>query len=376
MLHATRCRLSAAIALAAVSVAPAGAADWIIDTVAGTGLPEPGPHQGPALATNIGDTFGVEIGPDGGLYITEVRNHRVWRLDRSSGQMAVVAGNGRKGYSGDGGPATEACLNEPYEVRFDDEYMYFVEMQNHLVRRVQLKTGLISTLAGTGERGFGGDGGPASRALFDRPHSIVLDHGGGLLIADIGNHRVRRVDLKSQEIVTIAGNGERTPPQQGQRAAGHPLLGPRALWVQNHELWIALREGHSVWRMSLADAEPMLRHVAGTGQRGYSGDGEAATGASFDGPKGIALDAQGNIFIADTENQVIRRIDADSGIIETIAGRGPAHGGFGGDDGPGPAALLNRPHGICVAADGTVFVGDTLNHRVRRIRPANAAQSD
>jgi sugar lactone lactonase YvrE len=351
--------------LANVPLAPLPAAT--IDTIAGTGQPANNGDHGAALKTNIGDPFGVEIGPDGGLYICEVRNHRVWRLDLKSRELTTVAGNGTKGYSGDGGPATKAQLNEPYEVRFDRAgNMLFVEMQNQLVRRVDAKTGIISTVAGTGKKGFGGDGGPATAALFSSPHSIALDAADNLYIADIANHRIRKVDAKTGIIATIAGNGETKPPVDGQTAAGQPMIGPRALFIDGDTLWIALREGHSVWRMDLRGG--ILKHVAGTGQKGFTGDGGPAEKATFNGPKGIAVGSDKCVYVADTENQAIRKIDLRSGTITTIAGSGPQHKGSSGDGGSATAAMLDRPHGICLGPDGAVYIGDTLNHRVRRVK--------
>jgi sugar lactone lactonase YvrE len=294
-----------------------------ITTIAGTGNPENNGNAGPALKINIGDTFGVELGPDGALYICEVRNHRIWRKDPKNGEVAVVAGNGAKGYSGDGGPATSAQLNEPYEVRFDTAgNVLFVEMQNHLVRKVDGKTGKISTVAGTGQKGFSGDGGPATKAQLSTPHSIALDGANNLYIADIANHRIRKVDARTGIITTIAGNGERQQPVDGQTAAGNPMIGPRALFIVGDTLWIALREGHSVWKMDLPTG--LLKHVAGTGKRGFTGDGGSAKEATFDGPKGIAIGPDNCAYVADTENHAIRKIDLASGIITTIAGMGPA----------------------------------------------------
>jgi DNA-binding beta-propeller fold protein YncE len=360
-------RLMPILMIACTAFAWQAASAATIDTIAGTGSPTDGGIEGPARETNVGDPFGVEIGPDGCLYICEVRNHRVRRLDFKTGRLSTIAGCGRKGYAGDGGPATMAKLNEPYEVRFDSAgNLLFVEMQNHLVRRVDGKTGTISTVAGTGVAGFGGDEGPAAAAQLSSPHSIALDQDDNLYIADIANHRIRRIDAKTGIITTVAGNGEKKLPVEGQTAAGNPLLGPRALFIQNGVLWIALREGHSVWKLSLADGT--LRHVAGTGKRGFTGDGGSAKTAAFDGPKGIALDAAGNVFVVDTENHAIRRLDQTAGTISTIAGMGPKHAGGEGDGGPGTAARLNRPHGICVGSDGAVYIGDTLNHRVRIVK--------
>ena len=211
------------------------------DTVCGTGQPENNGDAGTGTDMNVGDPFGVEIGPDGALYVTEVRHHRVRRLDLQSGQLTTVVGCGRKGYSGDGGPATQAELNEPYEVRFDQQgNMYFVEMQNHVIRKVAAKTGVISTIAGTGQAGYGGDGGPAVAAMFNRPHSIALDGRGNLYVADIGNHRIRRIDLQTGIVDTIAGDGGKRLPRSGQSARGSSVLGPRALMVDGTTLWVAL----------------------------------------------------------------------------------------------------------------------------------------
>jgi sugar lactone lactonase YvrE len=245
--------------------------------------------------------------------------------------------------------------------------MLFVEMQNHLVRKVDAKSGTISTVAGFGKVGAGGDGGPAIRAPFSSPHSIALDSNDNLYIADIGNHRIRRVDAKTGIVTSIAGNGERKPPLDGEAAAGKPIIGPRALFVQEDTLWIALREGHSVWRLNLTDG--VLRHVAGKGEEGFAGDGGPPQMATFDGPKGIALDSQGNVYVVDTENHAIRKLDNESnGTISTIAGRGPQHKGGTGDGGPATQATMDRPHGICVGPDGTVYIGDSNNHRVRRVK--------
>jgi poly(3-hydroxybutyrate) depolymerase/streptogramin lyase len=371
--------LSLAVLLLAVTNVTA--ADAVITTVVGSGQSTNNGDGGQVLETNVGDPFGVEFGPDVALYVAEVRNHRIRRCDLKTGAVTTIAGTGESGYTGDGGPATKAKLNEPYELRFDsDGHLFVVEMKNHVVRRIDSKTGIITTIAGTGEAGFSGDNGPATKAQLKEPHSIALDGRGRLFIADIGNHRVRAVELKTNVITTFAGNGEKKPPTAGAPIES-PLLGPRALYVRDNVLWLALREGHSVWKVVLRDDDKLVwQHVAGTGKRGYSGDGELATEATFDGPKGIAVSASGIVDVVDTENQAIRRIDTKTGRITTLAGSGPKASGFSGDEGPATKAKLARPHGICHGPDGSVYVGDTLNHRVRRIakakppaRPSNGA---
>jgi DNA-binding beta-propeller fold protein YncE len=347
----------------------ARAETYTIETVAGTGRPGDNGGAGLATRTNIDQPFGVEIGPDGALYITEVGQHRVRRLDLKSGQLTTVAGCGQKGYAGDGGPATEALLNEPYEVRFDPRgNMVFVEMQNHVVRRVDRQTGRIQTIAGTGRPGYAGDGGLATKAEFRQPHSIAFDRAGALFIADIGNHRIRRIDPETGDIRSIAGNGEKKLPISGSKAEGQAILGPRALVADGPWLWIALREGNSVWRLNFESG--LISHVAGSGKKGFSGDGGNPLAATFDGPKGIAIDPGGRIAVMDTENQAVRQIDLGQNLMSTIAGQGPKAKGFGGDGGSASEALFDRPHGICTASDGSIYVGDTNNHRVRKLRPA------
>jgi len=343
----------------------ASAGDWLVKTVAGTGQSDNNGNSGQTTNTNISQPFGVEVGPDGMLYFTEVGNHRVWKLNRKTGKMTVVAGSGKKGYSGDGGSALKADLNEPYEVRFDATgNMYFVEMQNHLVRKIDKQTGKISTVAGTGKPGFGGDGGPATKAQFKVPHSIAIDGRGFLYIADIGNHRIRKVNLKTGKISTLVGNGKKNFPSDGDRAAGSPIPGPRALSISGRTLWIVLREGNGVWKMNLDDE--ILHHVAGTGKSGYTGDGGPAINATFAGPKGIAVGPHGNVFVVDSENNAIRRINIKTKTVETIAGTGGGRG-YAGDGGDANKAKFAQPHGICVDNKGGVYIGDTRNHRIRQI---------
>jgi streptogramin lyase len=333
-----------------------------IRTLAGTGQSGFSGDGGPGTKAQLANPYGLTLGPDGALYICEEDNHRIRRLDIKTGIISTVAGTGEQGYSGDGGPALEAKLNEPYEIRFDSGgNMFFVEMRNHLVRRVDAKTGVISTVAGIGEPGFAGDGGPAKQAQFRQPHSIALDGKGFLYVADIGNHRVRRVNLTAGTIDTFAGTGEKTATPDGSPVRGTPLNGPRAIaFDRRGDMFLALREGNTVYRIDMAGLT--LHHIAGTGEQGYSGDGGPAKTAKLSGPKGIEVGPDGGVYIADTESHTIRRIDLRSGVITTVAGDGSVHDGPDGD--PLKCGLA-RPHGIFVDRAGRIYIGDSENNRVR-----------
>lgn len=328
-----------------------------VSTVIGNGTPG-------FSDTQVNNPYGVVIGPDGQLYFCDLDNQRVRRLNLKTQKTQVVAGNGQREYAGDGGPATNASLNMPHEIRFDSKGdLYIVERDNHTVRKVDMKAGTISTVAGTGIPGFSGDGGAATKAQLRSPHSIAFDEKDNLFICDIGNHRIRRVDSKTKNIGTYAGTGERKPTPDGASLAGTPLNGPRTIDLDSQgNLYLALREGNSIYRI-----DPRLRqifHVAGTGEQGYSGDGGPAAKAKFAGPKGIAY-ADKKLYVVDTENHAIRRIDLVTGNITTVLGSGER------GDGPESDPLkckLNRPHGIFVDRKGLIYVGDSEAHRIRVLR--------
>lgn len=335
-----------------------------IRTIAGNGRQTYSGDGGNAFEAGLAEPFGLTIGPDGSLYICSVGNHCIRRVDERSGFITTVAGSGQKGYDGDGKPATRALCNEPYEVRFDAEgNMYFVEMQNHLVRRVDAKTQIISTIAGNGTAGFAGDGGKAVQARLKQPHSLALDGAGGLYIADIGNLRIRRVDLRTGLIETVAGTGEKGATLDGAPLAGTPLDGPRAIdFNLRGQMFLALREGNAVFQVDLRGQK--LTHLAGTGNKGFSGDGKPAKLAKLSGPKGIAVGPAGDIYLADTENHAIRVIRAATGNIETLVGDGNPGDG---PDGAPRLCRLQRPHGVFVDPKGNVYIGDSSNHRVRKL---------
>jgi sugar lactone lactonase YvrE len=318
------------------------------------------------LTREVRNPYGLVIGPDRALYICEIDRHVVSRLDLKTKKLTIVAGTpGKSGYAGDGGPATAALLFEPYEVRFDkDGNLFFVEMKNNLVRRVDKKTGIISTVAGRPEAGFSGDGGPAVKAQFRQPHSIAFDPRGRLVVCDIANNRVRRIDLAAGTIETIAGNGEKLPTPNGASfAPATPLNGPRAIdFDPAGNLYLALREGNQLYRVDGASGK--LIHIAGSGAKGYDAKPQAAVTAALNGPKGVAWSPDGGLYFTDTESHTVRRVDLKSGVLQTVLGTGQRGDGA---DGSALACATARPHGVYVDRQGKVYVGDSEAHAVRLV---------
>lgn len=334
-----------------------------IRTFAGTGLKGFSGDGGPAAAAQINDPNGVIRAPDGTTYFCDTGNQRIRRV-RPDGIIETIAGNGEAGWSGDGGPALHAKLNFPYEVRLGPGGdVFWVERNANVVRRLDKSTGIVTTVAGNGTRGFSGDGGPATAAQMSDIHSIAFDAKGDLYIGDVRNNRIRKVTMSTGIITTYAGTGKPGRISEGVGVGDAPIHGPRALDIDREgNLWIALREGNAVLRIDLANGT--VHHVAGTGEKGNTGDGGPAKDCTFDGPKGIAVGPDGRIYVVDTENQVIRRIDPHTGIIQRIAGNGTR---ADGPDGTPLDCALNRPHGIFVDRDGSVVIGDSENHRIREI---------
>ncbi len=338
-----------------------------VRTVAGTGVAgyEPEGDAGlPGTATPVNNPYGVVAGPDGALWFCEVDTGRTRRLDLSTGRLTTYAGNGTKAYAGNGGRAADASFSAPHEIRFDLEgNLFVVERDAHVVRRVDARTRVVTTIAGTGEAGFSGDGGPATAAQLRQPHSIAFDARGDLLVCDIGNGRVRRVDMRAGTISTLSGTGERVATPDEGPLAGTPLRGPRSIDTDTDgNAYLVLREGNAVFRLDLRANR--LTRIAGTGETGYTGDGGPALAATFNGPKGIAYSAADHsLYIVDTENHVIRRMSLATGILDTVLGTGERGDGPDGDP---LACRTNRPHGVFVS-QGVVFVTDSESHRVRAI---------
>ena len=333
-----------------------------IETVAGTGEQET--VDGSADRALLDNPFGVIRGPDGALWFCEYTGHTVRRID-SEGNVTTVVGNGEGEFRGDGGSALQASLHRPHEIRFDDEgNLYIADMLNHAIRKVDLQLGRVTTIAGTGEAGFSGDGGPANEAQLSRPHSIQFGPDGNLYIADIGNHRLRVIDMDTGIITTFAGTGKNGVSRDGESFATADLNGPRTLdFDADGNLWLVLRNGNQVYKLDLESG--LMHHKAGTGEKGFTGNGGPAVEATLSGPKGIALAPNGDAYLVDTESHTIRMIEAATGNLQLIVGTGEKGDGPDGDP---LQCKLARPHGIFLDANGDVYIGDSEAHKIRRLR--------
>ncbi len=334
----------------------------IIQTVLGNGSEGWDGDGGPALDAAFQSPYACEFDPQGNMIVCMGRHHRIRRVDAQTGIVTLVAGTGEEGYTGDGGPALSAKINQPYGLAIDTNGdMYFSQRFDPAVRKVDGRTGVISTVAGTGEFGYGGDGGPGNQAMLREPNDLYLDGRGGLLIADIQDQRIRRVDLATGIITTFAGTGEKSRAGDGKPAAEASLMGPRAVCMDRlGNVYVAEREGNGVRKIS---TDGTLTTIAGADSVfGYTGDGGPALAATWGAPKAIRCDRNDNVIVVDTENCAVRRIDALTGIVTTIAG---GRQGGDGDGGPAVAAGLDRSHGCGINAEGDLFIADTHNHRIR-----------
>jgi sugar lactone lactonase YvrE len=325
-----------------------------------------GPSSGRTVLVageGLNEPFGVTFDAAGNVYIVEMGGNRVSVRGRD-GRLSVFAGTGEKGFAGDGGPAAEAQLNGPHHLLMGpDGRLYVADTGNNCVRRIDLKTRVVTRVAGTGEKGFAGDGGPALEARFGGIYSIAF-HSGRLYICDLDNRRVRAVDLATGIVATVAGNGEKGVPQEGGDARAQPLVDPRAIALDSKgNLYICERGGHA---LRVVDAAGKIRTVAGTGEAGFSGDGGPARQARLNGPKHISVDDGDAVLVVDTENHAIRRYTPGDGMIRRVAGTGEK--GASGLGGPPESCQLDRPHGaVRRPGTGEIYVSDSENHRVIRI---------
>jgi hypothetical protein len=286
-----------------------------------------------------------------------------------AGTITTVAGNGTTGYSGDGGAATGAQLSTPTGIAFDGGgNMFIADFSNNVIRRVDASTALIGTIAGTGVAGFSGDGGPGTAAQLNGPTHVVFDRTVNLYITDANNERIRKVDAVTDQIVTIAGTGIAGFSGDGGAATSAQLNFPDGVALDTDgNVFIGDALNNRVREVTIATGD--ITTVAGNGVGGYSGDGGPATNAELNFPSRPFVDTAGDIYIADYQNNRIRKVDASTGIITTIAGTGVA--GFSGDGGPSTGAQLNGPLSVALDATGVLYIADTNNERIRAVNTSS-----
>ena len=307
--------------------------------------------------------FGVAFDSAGHLYFVEMTANRAVRLD--AGERVALAGTGKKGTSGDGGPALQAEFDGPHSLAAGpDGSLYIADTWSNRVRKLDLKTGTIAAFAGTCEKGFAGDGGPARAAKFGGVYCIAFDPAGkNMFLADLDNRRIRAIDMKTGVVSTVAGNGAKGVPKDGAAAVNAPLLDPRAVAADSKgNIYILERGGHA---LRVVDAAGKIRTVAGTGEKGFSGDGGDALKAKMNGPKHLCFDRDDGVLFADTENHVIRKYLPESGKIIRIAGTGKK--GSAGVGGSPEQAELSQPHGITLHSSGDLYISDSSNNRILKI---------
>jgi len=309
----------------------------------------------------------IAFDADGNLYIAETARHVVRKVDRS-GFITTVAGTGTQGYDGDRAQASQALLDSPEGLAVDATGLYIADTHNHRIRKVDLSTGIITTIAGSSAAGATGDSGPALAATLDRPIAIALDAKSNLYLADAGSHRIRRIDASTGTITTVAGAGTQGYAGDSGRAATALLDSPQGLAVDaSGNLYLADTHNQRIRRVDATTG--VITTVAGTGAFGYAGDSGSSTGARLALPRGLSMDPEGNLYLADTANHRIRRIDAATGAITTVIGDGTQ--GFAGDGGAPDAASLDTPRTTAIQTtainpSGLVTVADTANQRVRQ----------
>jgi sugar lactone lactonase YvrE len=390
---------------------------WTLATRAGIGEPGFSGDGRPALQACLNEPKGLAVDSQGHLFIADSENHVVRRVDHVTGLITTVAGSAPEGaqpvsqagvpdpvyeeevdplaetsqktteqftqqtdlsgtvryligaaapkrFGGDGGPATEATLNFPTAVAVDAQgHLYIADTMNHRVRRVDAHTGIITTIAGTGQARFSGDGGPGDRAALNEPAALAVDAQEQLYIADQSNNRVRAVDLKTGMIRTVAGTGTAAYDGDGKPATESCLAGPSGLAVAAGTLYIADTFNGRIRTVDLVTG--MIATAVGDGGSYRYQSPDDPPSSSVSRPSGIALDREGNLFLTDSDSHLIRRWECATGLLTRIAGTGSAS--FVGDSGTALEAGLCYPFGIAADGERTLLIADTFNHRIRAL---------
>jgi internalin A len=351
-----------------------------ITTVAGNGNAGYSGDGGPAISAELGfGTNSITVDPLGNLYIADTENKRIRKVD-TSGRITTVAGNGKEGDSGDGGPATGAELRGPIGVAVLSAGDLVIADGKLTIRYVIAKTGTIHALAGFSPAmlASNGDGGPLNKSRFYEITNLAHDGADDIYIEDSGT--IRKASASTGIITTVSGGGagfaRETEPEGDRCLTDKAMFGPSAMAVDKAgNAYIA-----SGYRICKVDAHTgIITTVAGNGTGGYSGDGGAATSASFFRPDGLAVDSDGNLYISDMLGQCVRKVTASTGVITTVAGSdwsGYPNGGYSGDGGPATSAKLNKPGGLAVDSAGNLYIADVGNHRIRKVEHREAVPAE
>ncbi|HQR33553.1 MAG TPA: BACON domain-containing carbohydrate-binding protein [Blastocatellia bacterium] len=338
-------------------------------TVAGTGTNGFSGDNGQAISANISRPIRMTFDAAGNLFFADLNNNRVRRVT-PNGIITTIAGTGTAGFSGDNGPATSAQLNGPLGVALDrNGNLLIADAGNNRIRRINASTGVISTVAGTGDTGFNGDGGAATAARISAPENVFVDKDNNIFIADFGNNRIRKVAANGGTISTVAGTGTSGFSGDGGQATAATLSSPTDVAVDNAGNIYICAAGNN--RIRKVTTDGVINTIAGNGNTTFNGDGILATAAAINGPQSIALDSAGNVYITDRGNSRIRKVTVSSDSISTLAGGST---GLSPDGSSTTGARLNLPTGIALDSVGNVFFSDRDNFRIRRI--ANAVGGD
>jgi DNA-binding beta-propeller fold protein YncE len=351
-----RTGIAAAVLLVLSAWAPSARAEKVVAVV------------GEAGKDTIIEPFDVDFDPEGRMVFVEFAGKRVRRVEKD-GSITTLGGTARTaGKTGDGGPAKDALFDGLHSLAVaPNGDIYLADTWNHKVRKIEAATGKVVTVAGTGKGGYSGDGGPADKADFHDAYAIALDaKAERLYIADLRNYRVRMVTLADGLVTTVAGNGKKGVPEDGQPAVEQPLADPRAVAVSpDGKLYIVDRGGHA---LRVVGPGGKIRTVVNTsGKGGPSGNGGDAAAVKMNGPKHVRVAKDGSVLICDTENDVILRYLPGENKVVRLAGTGKR--GSAGLDGPPSDIQLKRPHGTGQDRDGTIYIADSENNRILKIVP-------
>jgi len=335
-------------------------------------------YTGPIKVSSSGVLAATAIAP--GYSISAPATAQYLIGSSSTSFIYTFAGNGEPGYSGDGGPATAGGVNEPNATVLDGAgNLYIADTYNNVVREVAAGTGVITTVAGNGTAGYSGDSGPATSAELNYPFGLAVDSGGNLFISDSSNNAIRKVAAGTGVITTVVGNGLAGYNGDNIAAVSAQLSYPGGIALDKAgNLYIADQEN---WRIrKVAAATGVITTVAGIGQYGNTGDGGPAISATFMNPTGLAVDSAGDLYIADSNGNVVREVYAGSGKISTVAGTYSGNpyynpSGYSGDGGPATSALLNQPFGVAVDGAGNLYIADSNNGAIRKVSATNSIAS-